>query len=112
MKILLTGAAGFLGSHISKKLIDNDYEVIGLDDLSTGSIKNIEQLVNNPRYTFIEHDVRIPYQAKVDAILNFACPASPVNYQKDPIVFELCAEHGYNMTGRDHIIAYDTKREV
>ena len=85
MKILLTGAAGFLGSHISKKLIDNDYEVIGLDDLSTGSIKNIEQLINHPKYSFIEHDVRIPYQAKVDAILNFACPASPVNYQKDPV---------------------------
>jgi UDP-glucuronate decarboxylase len=85
MKILLTGAAGFLGSHISKKLIDNDHEVIGLDDLSTGSIKNIEQLVNHPKYSFIEHDVRIPYQAKVDAILNFACPASPINYQKDPV---------------------------
>jgi len=85
MKILLTGAAGFLGSHISKTLIDNDHEVIGLDDLSTGSIKNIEQLINHPKYSFIEHDVRIPYQAKVDAILNFACPASPVNYQKDPV---------------------------
>ena len=85
MKILLTGAAGFLGSHISKKLLDNNYEVIGLDDLSTGSIKNIEQLINHPKYSFIEHDVRIPYQAKVDAILNFACPASPVNYQKDPV---------------------------
>jgi UDP-glucuronate decarboxylase len=85
MKILLTGAAGFLGSHISKKLIDSNHEVIGLDDLSTGSIKNIEQLVNHPKYSFIEHDVRIPYQAKVDAILNFACPASPVNYQKDPV---------------------------
>ena len=85
MKILLTGAAGFLGSHISKKLIDNNHEVIALDDLSTGSTNNIEQLVNNPKYTFIEHDVRIPYQAKVDAILNFACPASPVNYQKDPV---------------------------
>jgi len=85
MKILLTGAAGFLGSHISKKLIDNNHEVIGLDDLSTGSIKNIEQLVNHPKYSFIEHDVRIPYQAEVDAILNFACPASPVNYQKDPV---------------------------
>ena len=85
MKILLTGAAGFLGSHISKKLIDNNHEVIGLDDLSTGLIKNIEQLVNNPKYTFIEHDVRIPYKAKVDAILNFACPASPINYQKDPV---------------------------
>ena len=85
MKILLTGAAGFLGSHISKKLIDNNHEVIGLDDFSTGSIKNIEQLMNHPKYSFIEHDVRIPYQAKVDAILNFACPASPVNYQKDPV---------------------------
>jgi UDP-glucuronate decarboxylase len=85
MKILLTGAAGFLGSHISKKLIDNNHEVIGLDDLSTGSIKNIEQLINHPKYLFIEHDVRIPYQAKVDTILNFACPASPVNYQKDPV---------------------------
>jgi UDP-glucuronate decarboxylase len=85
MKILLTGAAGFLGSHISKNLIDNDHEVIGLDDLSTGSVKNIEQLINHPKYSFIEHDVRIPYQAKVDAILNFACPASPVNYQKDPV---------------------------
>jgi len=85
MKILLTGAAGFLGSHISKKLIDNNHEVIGLDDLSTGSIKNIEQLINHPEYSFVEHDVRIPYQAKVDAILNFACPASPINYQKDPV---------------------------
>jgi len=85
MKILLTGAAGFLGSHLSKELIDNNHEVIGLDDLSTGSVKNIEPLLNNPKYTFIEHDVRVPYQVKVDAILNFACPASPVNYQKDPV---------------------------
>ena len=85
MKILLTGAAGFLGSHLSKKLIDNNHEVIGLDDLSTGSVKNIEPLLNHPKYSFIEHNVRIPYQVKVDAILNFACPASPVNYQKDPV---------------------------
>ena len=85
MKILLSGAAGFLGSHLSKKLIDNNHEVIGLDDLSTGSVKNIEPLLNHPKYSFIEHDARIPYQVKVDAILNFACPASPVNYQKDPV---------------------------
>ena len=85
MKILLTGAAGFLGSHLSKKLIDNNHEVIGLDDLSTGSVKNIEPLLNHPKYSFIEYDVRIPYQIKVDAILNFACPASPINYQKDPV---------------------------
>jgi len=85
MKILLSGAAGFLGSHLSKKLIDDNHEVIGLDDLSTGSVKNIEPLVNHPKYLFIEHDVRIPYQVNVDAILNFACPASPANYQKDPV---------------------------
>ena len=85
MKILLTGAAGFLGSHLSKKLIDNNHEVVGLDDLSTGLVKNIELLLNHPKYSFIEHDVRIPFKVKVDAILNFACPASPVNYQKDPV---------------------------
>jgi UDP-glucuronate decarboxylase len=85
MKILLTGAAGFLGSHLSKKLIDDNHEVIGLDDLSTGSVNNIEPLLNHPKYSFIEHDVRISYQVKVDAILNFACPASPVDYQKDPV---------------------------
>ena len=85
MKILLTGAAGFLGSHLSKELIVNNHEVIGLDDLSTGSVNNIESLLNNPKYTFVEHDVRIPYQVKVDSILNFACPASPVSYQKDPV---------------------------
>ena len=85
MKILLTGAAGFLGSHISKKLIDNDHKVIALDNLSTGSIKNIELLLDNPNFTFVEHDVRTSYNAKVDAILNFACPASPIHYQKDPV---------------------------
>ena len=85
MKVLLTGAAGFLGSHLSLKLIEQKHEVIAIDDLSTGSIKNIKHLINDPNYSFIEHDVRIPYQVKVDAILNFACPASPVNYQKDPV---------------------------
>ena len=85
VKVLLTGAAGFLGSHLSMKLIEQKHEVIAIDDLSTGSIKNIKHLVNDPNYSFIEHDVRVPYQANVDAILNFACPASPVNYQKDPV---------------------------
>jgi len=85
MKVLLTGAAGFLGSHLSMKIIEQKHEVVAIDDLSTGSIKNIKHLVNDPNYSFIEHDVRIPYQVKVDAILNFACPASPVNYQKDPV---------------------------
>jgi UDP-glucuronate decarboxylase len=85
MKILLTGAAGFLGSHLSNKLIENNHHVIGLDDLSTGSLMNIEHLLRNPNFEFIEHDVRIPFDVNVDAILNFACPASPVAYQKDPV---------------------------
>ena len=85
MKILLTGAAGFLGSHISQKLINENHEVIGLDDLSTGSIANIKHLLRDSKFSFVEHDVRKPFQVKVDAILNFACPASPIHYQSDPV---------------------------
>jgi UDP-glucuronate decarboxylase len=85
MKILLTGAAGFLGSHLSTKLIENSHQVIGIDDLSTGTLQNIEHLLKNSNFKFIEHDIRLPYEVKVDAILNFACPASPVAYQKDPV---------------------------
>jgi len=85
MKILLTGAAGFLGSHLASKLIENNHQVVGLDDLSTGSLKNIEHLLKNPNFEFKEHDVRVPYDLNVDVILNFACPASPVAYQKDPV---------------------------
>ena len=85
MKILLTGAAGFLGSHLSERLVLEGHHVIGLDDLSTGSLKNLENLRNNSNFTFIEHDVREPISLEVDAILNFACPASPVHYQADPV---------------------------
>jgi UDP-glucuronate decarboxylase len=85
MKVLLTGAAGFLGSHLSQRLIDDNHQVIALDDLSTGSIVNIKHLLQNPNFTFVEHDVRKPYRADVDAILNFACPASPIHYQSDPV---------------------------
>lgn len=85
MKILLTGTAGFLGSHLSNKLIKEGHQVIGMDDLSTGSLKNIDHLLKNSNYEFIKHDVRQPYEVKVDAILNFACPASPIAYQLDPV---------------------------
>jgi UDP-glucuronate decarboxylase len=85
MKVILTGAAGFLGSHISDKLIDAGHSVIGLDDLSTGSLQNIEHLLENPKFNFFEHDVREPILIKGDAILNFACPASPIHYQADPV---------------------------
>ena len=85
MKILLTGAAGFLGSHLSQRLIREEHQVIGIDDLSTGSIQNLKNLKNNPNFSFIKHDVREPINVEVDAILNFACPASPVHYQADPV---------------------------
>ena len=85
MHVLLTGAAGFLGSHLSERLVLEGHHVIGLDDLSTGSLKNLENLRDNSNFTFIEHDVREPISLEVDAILNFACPASPVHYQVDPV---------------------------
>jgi UDP-glucuronate decarboxylase len=85
MQIILTGAAGFLGSHISDRLIKEGHSVIGLDDLSTGSLANLEHLIDNPKFSFFEHDVREAVLIKGDAILNFACPASPVHYQADPV---------------------------
>jgi UDP-glucuronate decarboxylase len=85
MKILLTGAAGFLGSHLTSKLLHEGHEVIGIDDLSTGSINNLTQALTHPVFRFVEHDVRVPYKVEIDAILNFACPASPKNYQLDPV---------------------------
>jgi UDP-glucuronate decarboxylase len=85
MKVLLTGAAGFLGSHITTRLLTEGHSVVGLDDLSTGSKNNLTNNLNNPLFEFIEHDVRIPFNLEVDAILNFACPASPKHYQLDPV---------------------------
>ena len=85
MRILITGAAGFLGSHLSQKMLGMGHSVIGLDDLSTGSERNLKALKQNPNFQFVEHDVRLPYHSNVDFILNFACPASPRHYQSDPV---------------------------
>lgn len=85
MRILLTGAAGFLGSHLTAALLENDYQVIGLDDLSTGSKRNLSRFKSNPNFEFVNQDVRLPFNAEVDGILNFACPASPRHYQSDPV---------------------------
>ena len=85
MKVLVTGAAGFLGSHISSRLIDLGHVVIGLDDFSTGQEANLLELNSNPSFEFIHHDIRDPISVRVDAILNFACPASPIHYQADPV---------------------------
>jgi UDP-glucuronate decarboxylase len=85
MKVLITGAAGFLGSNLCDEFISRGHEVIGLDDLSTGSLENISHLQNKTRFKFVEQDVRKPFSAEVDLILNFACPASPKHYQSDPV---------------------------
>ncbi len=85
-KILVTGGAGFIGSHLCEKLLDKGYEVICVDNLSTGSKSNIKHLLANPRFKFIEHDIcLLMHIEEVNEIYNLACPASPVHYQNDPI---------------------------
>jgi UDP-glucuronate decarboxylase len=85
--ILLTGAAGFLGSHLAKKFLSHNFKVIGLDNLSSGNMKNLRDFKSDTNFKFIEHDITSPVLLKesVDFILNFACPASPVQYQINPI---------------------------
>ena len=83
--ILVTGGAGFLGSHLCDKLISEGNKVICLDNFSTGSKENISHLLNNKYFQIIEHDVTLPIFKEVDQIYNLACPASPVHYQSDPI---------------------------
>lgn len=85
MRILLTGAAGFLGSHLSSLLVNEGHSVTGLDDLSTGSLRNLDPLLKKSNFTFVTGDVRTPIVSEFDAILNFACPASPIHYQHDPV---------------------------
>lgn len=84
-RVLVTGGAGFLGSHLCERLLAEGNDVICLDNLFTGSKDNIRQLLDNPYFEFIRHDVTIPIYLEVDQIYNLACPASPVHYQYNPI---------------------------
>lgn len=84
-KALVTGAAGFLGSHLCKRLLDDGYEVTALDNLFTGTKRNIECLMENRRFSFVLHDVTQPYWGQFDEIYNLACPASPIHYQHNPV---------------------------
>lgn len=85
MKILITGGAGFLGSHLCDRLIAAGNEVLCLDNFFTGRKKNVEHLLGHPRFELIRHDVIDPFKAEVDQIYNLACPASPPHYQYNPI---------------------------
>lgn len=84
-RILVTGGAGFLGSHLCQKLLELGHEVVCVDNFTTGRLTNIEQLRGNARFKVIRHDVTVPLTAEVDEIYNLACPASPPHYQLDPI---------------------------
>jgi UDP-glucuronate decarboxylase len=85
MRILITGGAGFLGSHLCDKLLAQGHDIICLDNLFTGSKGNIAHLIGNPNFEFVRHDVIDPFKYEVDRIYNLACPASPPHYQFNPI---------------------------
>lgn len=90
-KILITGGAGFIGSHLCARFVKEHNNVLCLDDLSTGAIENIAHLKNYPNFTLIEHDITEPIDYYIDEIYNLACPASPVKYQADPVkTIETC----------------------
>lgn len=98
--MLVTGAAGFLGSHLCDRLAAEGHDVIGVDNLFTGSKRNIEHLRTHPHFEFIRHDVTFPLYLEVDLIFNLACPASPYWYQKDPVQTLKTSVHGsINMLG-------------
>lgn len=85
ISLLITGGAGFLGSHLCDRLISQHYKIICLDNFSTGALHNVKHLLNNPRFNLINHDVRTPFHHDINQIYNLACPASPKYYQYDPL---------------------------
>ncbi len=100
MNILITGGAGFLGSHLCDALIDKGHDILCVDNFFTGNKSNISHLLSNPNFTLIRHDVTFPLYVEVDQIYNLACPASPIHYQFDPVQTTKTSVHGaINMLG-------------
>jgi UDP-glucuronate decarboxylase len=99
-RILVTGGAGFLGSHLCERLLAQGHEVLCVDNFFTGTRRNVEHLLGNPRFELMRHDVTFPLYVEVDQIYNLACPASPVHYQHDPVQTTKTSVHGaINMLG-------------
>lgn len=99
-RILVTGGSGFIGSHVCKRLLDEGHEVICVDNFFTGTRVNVELLMDHPRFELIRHDVTFPLYVEIDEIYNFACPASPIHYQHDPVQTIKTSVHGaINMLG-------------
>jgi UDP-glucuronate decarboxylase len=99
-RILVTGGAGFLGSHLCERLLNDGHEVLCVDNFFTGGKRNILPLLDNPRFELMRHDVTFPLYVEVDEIYNLACPASPVHYQHDPVQTTKTSVHGaINMLG-------------
>ena len=99
-RIIVTGGAGFLGSHLIDRLLDKGHEVLCVDNLFTGTKRNTEHLHAHPRFEFMRHDVTFPLYVEADEIYNLACPASPIHYQHDPVQTTKTSVHGaINMLG-------------
>ncbi len=99
-RVLVTGGAGFLGSHLCARLLEQGCEVICVDNLFTGTKRNIYPLLNEPNFEFMRHDITFPLYLEVDEIYNLACPASPIHYQNDPVQTTKVNVHGaINMLG-------------
>lgn len=99
-RVLVTGGAGFIGSTLSRRLLDDGHEVLCLDNFFTGTKRNIEELLGHPRFELVRHDVTFPLFIEVDEIYNLACPASPIHYQHDPVQTVKTSVHGaINMLG-------------
>ena len=93
-KILITGGAGFIGSHLCERLLNDGHDVLCVDNYFTGAKDNIAHLIDNPRFEAMRHDVTFPLYVEVDEIYNLACPASPVHYQHDPVQTTKTSVHG------------------
>jgi UDP-glucuronate decarboxylase len=99
-RILVTGGAGFLGSHLCERLLSDGHDVLCVDNFFTGTRQNVRHLLGNPRFELLRHDITFPLYVEVDQIYNLACPASPIHYQHDPIQTTKTSVHGaINMLG-------------